>query len=732
MDTNALNGGDQMDDRRHEVSPLVAELALLLVLAYILSFWLALNGSALREGVLFGALAIAGCSAAFAVRRALGSIRAVWWTVPFVCLLLAAGEGGRLVAGHLNASVGSRWLVSGVLVLGAYSLLILGALRALAGSSAIAWSLGLIDSAMIGLAASAPWLGLVVLPRLSDHGGDVLLPQLVAPVVAAVALLMIALSSQASLETGASSFVLVAAVGAGLAEGLLVSRQLLANGSIAAVQGAAAGVALLIVVAAETTGRSKIARERNRYGLGVARLVIMLGAFAASLAYAGYAFRRGDQLAGFAVTSTVSVLLVLRLFVQVLERHRHSARLEEALREQEQLAVMDSLTGLYNRRFLDAELKLELDRSARTQVPVGVLLCDLDHFKLINDKYGHLVGDSVLREVGRRLLNAVRNGDLVARYGGEEFVVLLPDGGKEKLREIGERCRRAFEEVPFQLPHGHEALVTISIGGACWPEDAGTPRELVGAADTALYRAKAGGRNRIHLSDQASTDISSLVASAPESSWYFENPPQAESSFALESQPAEAPALEEEPAPAEKVTEEVEQMERWAMLVARALGLDENAQRRCALAARYHDIGKSALPESILDKRGPLSPVEWELVHEHSERGAALVELAPELVSIGDIIREHHERFDGRGYPEGKADKEISPEARIVACCDAWMAMRSERPYAEAKSVSEARAELLAGRGKQFDPEVVMAFLMFDEGDFEGAERTLDGLTPRV
>lgn len=196
MDTNALNGGDQMDDRRHEVSPLVAELALLLVLAYILSFWLALNGSALREGVLFGALAIAGCSAAFAVRRALGSIRAVWWTVPFVCLLLAAGEGGRLVAGHLNASVGSRWLVSGVLVLGAYSLLILGALRALAGSSAIAWSLGLIDSAMIGLAASAPWLGLVVLPRLSDHGGDVLLPQLVAPVVAAVALLMIALSAR--------------------------------------------------------------------------------------------------------------------------------------------------------------------------------------------------------------------------------------------------------------------------------------------------------------------------------------------------------------------------------------------------------------------------------------------------------------------------------------------------------------------------------------------------------
>ncbi|MGC9974646.1 MAG: diguanylate cyclase [Gaiellaceae bacterium] len=705
---------------------------LLLVLAYILSFWLALNGSALREGVLLGALAVAGCSAVFAMRRAPDSIRAIWWTVPFFCLLLAAGEGGRLVAGHLNASAGSRWLVSGVFVLGAYSLLILGALCALAGSSAIAWSLGLIDSAMIGLAASAPWLGLVVLPRLSDHGGYALLPQLVSPVVAAVALLMIALSGRASLETDASTFVLVAAIGAGLAEGLLVYRQLLANGSIAAVQGAAVGAALLVVVAAESTGRSEIVRGRNRYGLGVARLVIVLGAFTASLVYAGYAFRRGEQLAGFAVTSAVSVLLVLRLFVQVLERHRHSARLEEALREQEQLAVMDSLTGLYNRRFLDAELKLELDRSARTQMPVGVLLCDLDHFKLINDKHGHLVGDSVLREVGRRLLNAVRNGDLVARYGGEEFVVLLPDSGKEKLREIGERCRRAFEEVPFELSHGHEAPVTISIGGACWPEDASTPRELVGAADTALYRAKAEGRNRIRLSDQATGDISSLVASTPEPSSYFEYPPQAEPSFELGSQSLDTTAQEVERVAAEEVADEVGQMERWATLVARALGLDENAQRRCALAARYHDIGKSALPESILDKRGPLSPVEWELVHEHSERGAALVELAPELVSIADIIREHHERFDGRGYPGGKANEEILPEARIVACCDAWMAMRSERPYAGAKSVSEARAELLAGRGTQFDPEVVMAFLMFDEGDFEGAERTLNSLSPGV
>jgi diguanylate cyclase (GGDEF)-like protein len=731
MDFDAFHQDNEARANRRETSPLIAELVFLLVLAYVFSFWLAFNGRALREGVLLGALTVGGCSAAFAMRRASGSTQAIWRAVPLYCLLLAVGEGDRLLIGHLGASTDSRWLVSGVFVLSAYTVLIIAALRVLSGSSVIAWSLGLIDTAMIGLAASAPWIELFVAPRLGDNGSSALLPQLVSPVLAAAALVLIALSSRTAPETEVSSLALIAAIGAGLAGAVLVSRHLLLNGSMAVAHGAVLGGALLVVIAAELTGRSGKVRVRSPSGLGAARLAVVFGAFAVSLVYAGLAFGRGEQLVGFVVTSAVSVLLVLRLIVHSLERHHHSARLEEALREQEQLAVMDSLTGLYNRRFLDAELKLELGRSERSKVPVGVLLCDLDHFKQINDKYGHLVGDIVLREVARRLLNAVRNGDLVARYGGEEFVVLLPDSGREKLKEIGERCRRAFEEASFQLPHGGEMRVTISIGGACWPEDANTPRELIGAADTALYQAKAEGRNRIRLSDHAAGAVSSSVVPSPmnERSEYSA---QAASTSELDFPSFEAATLETDCVSAEEAPDGVGPMERWAMLVARALGLDENAQRRCALAARYHDIGKSSLPESILGKRGPLSTVEWELVQEHPERGATLVELAPELVSIGDIIREHHERFDGRGYPEGKMKEEISTEARIIACCDAWAAMRTDRPYAGAKSASEARAELLAGRGKQFDPEVVMAFLMFDEGDFEGASRTLDGRSTKV
>ena len=727
MSESSLQVSDENRVEGRESSPLVREIVLLLALAYVLSFWLSLNGPVLREGVLLGALTFAGFSAALAARRATESVRIIWLTMPAFCLVLAASEGGRLLAGHLGASTGSRWFLAGALTLSAYSLLTLAALSSLAGSSITAWSLGLIDSAMIALAVSAPWYEMFISSRIADHGGNALLPQLIAPVVAAVAMMLMWLSSRSAPETEVSYLVLVAAIGAGLVGSILLSSHLLAGGGMAPVYGA-----LLIVVAAESSGRSAKVRLSERISAGVVRMAVVLVAFIASLVYAGLAFRRGDLLGGVVVTSSVSLLLVSRLLVQSVERHNHSARLEEALREQEQLAVMDSLTGLYNRRFLDAELQLELDRSARSHAPVGVLLCDLDHFKQINDEHGHLVGDSVLREVARRLLNAVRNGDLVARYGGEEFVVLLPGGGKEKLREIGERCRRAFEEAPFQLPHDHNSLVTISIGGACWPDDANTPRGLVGAADAALYRAKAAGRNRILLSDAGADEISPPFVQAAEPIWRPEHALQSEASAALDPPLPETTDSESDSASVEEAPDQVVPIERWAALVARALGLDENAQRRCALAARYHDIGKSSLPEAILAKNGPLSMIEWELVKEHPEMGAALVELAPELADVGQIIREHHERYDGRGYPEGKEKEEISTEARIIACCDAWQAMRSERAYAAARTANEARAELLAGRGTQFDPEVVMAFLMFGEGDFEGAEKVLDDRSARA
>ena len=701
-----------------------AELVLLFALAFGASYLFRSSGARTREGVLLGTFVVAGIAAQFAARRCSRTARPIWWLVTAVCLLWIGGETGRLLAGLSGSSIATQWLSSGALELAAYSLLLLVALSALAGSSVIVWSLGLLDAAAVAVALCAPWLELVVLSRLDRAGGAVLLPQLLAPALAGVVFVVAALAVHAAPARTSWAYLLLVAIAAGFVGDLMVARRLLSRGGISTVLGGWELRALLVIIAAACVGGAVTPKERRLIGLGMARVLVLIVAYTGALVYAAFAFERGKQLAGFVVATIISGLLMLRLLMHAIDRHRHSERLEQALREQEQLAVMDSLTGLYNRRFLDAELQLELDRGARSQEPVGILLCDLDHFKQVNDRYGHLVGDSVLREVARRLLGAVRNGDLVARYGGEEFMVLLPGGDKELLREIGERCRRAFDEAPFHLPGGNKATVTISIGGACWPEDAGNSRGLFQAADSALYWAKEQGRNRIHVTvpvvDGAASTGESVTAVDGAFGYVLAPPATPDSDPAVQ-----APAVTEQAAALPEAANRAERMERWAELVARALGLDEQAQRRCALATRFHDVGKSALPESILVKGEPLSQVEWELVQEHPEKGATLVELAPELESVAPIIREHHERFDGRGYPYGKRQDEISTEARIVACCDAWDAMRSRRPYAPTMTVSEARAELLAGRGTQFDPDVVMAFLMFDEADLDGAEHVL-------
>ena len=158
-------------------------------------------------------------------------------------------------------------------------------------------------------------------------------------------------------------------------------------------------------------------------------------------------------------------------------------------------------------------------------------------------------------------------------------------------------------------------------------------------------------------------------------------------------------------------------MSRWAELVALELDLDEGRQWACATAARLNAIGKVVVPEAILNKKGPLTPEEWELIQSHPNQGADLVSLAPGFEKVADIIREHQERFDGTGYPAGKSAIAISLEARIVAVCGAWAAMRATRPYRAALSREQARAELESGSTTEFDPEVVRAFLLLEAAE---------------
>lgn len=193
------------------------------------------------------------------------------------------------------------------------------------------------------------------------------------------------------------------------------------------------------------------------------------------------------------------------LEIKVTERMRELA---EANARLAQLAVTDGLTGLYNHRHFHERLALEVERSGRNGLPLALFMIDVDHFKRYNDKNGHPAGDEVLRQVARLVAEGRRANDFCARYGGEEFAIVLVDTPKFTAAQVAEKLRQRVVEFPFEhietLPGGQ---LTVSIGVGAFPEDAGDPALLVRAADAALYRAKAGGRDCVVLASPAAESV---------------------------------------------------------------------------------------------------------------------------------------------------------------------------------------------------------------------------------
>jgi two-component system, cell cycle response regulator len=231
---------------------------------------------------------------------------------------------------------------------------------------------------------------------------------------------------------------------------------------------------------------------------------VLLGVVTALLVAGSDALRHGANVTWLVVAATVVVALVARFILSVADSRRHAAKLQIALREQEQLAVTDGLTGLFNRRFFEEVLRLESERALRGNLPLALLVADLDHFKRVNDAHGHQNGDVVLAEAAARLKHSLRASDVLARYGGEEFVAILPDTGRETALEIAERCRSALADEAVHLHDEHWVTVTGSFGVAVLALDAGpvTARDvtgLLGRADRALYAAKNAGRNRVSI-----------------------------------------------------------------------------------------------------------------------------------------------------------------------------------------------------------------------------------------
>ena len=325
-------------------------------------------------------------------------------------------------------------------------------------------------------------------------------------------------------------------------------------------------------------------------------------------------------------------------------------------------ARTDALTGLRNRRALIDDLEAQTEDGGAERV-LG--LFDLDGFKQYNDTFGHPAGDVLLARLGDRLKTALSGMGTAYRMGGDEFCILAGAGPHDAL---------AVQAAAAALTESGDAFeIGCSQGSVLLPAEASSPEAALRLADQRMYEDKASGRTS---ASRQSSDVLLTVLSERNA----------------------------------ELREHLSGVAGLAALTAERLGLPEHEVKRVGLAAELHDVGKTAIPDAILNKPGPLDDREWEFMHRHTLIGERILLAAPSLAPVAALVRSSHERFDGAGYPDHLSGEAIPLGSSIIAVCDAYDAMTSERSYRPGMTTGEALAELDRCAGSQFDPAVVEAF----------------------
>ena len=330
-------------------------------------------------------------------------------------------------------------------------------------------------------------------------------------------------------------------------------------------------------------------------------------------------------------------------------------------------ADTDGLTGLGNRRVLATALE-HATQNASPERPVLLTMYDLDGFKLYNDTFGHPAGDALLVRLADDLSSALDEDAKAYRMGGDEFCVVATLPSVDAALSVAVRGQEALSE------HGEGFTVSASYGAVVIPTETRDVIEALRIADQRMYAQKTFSRLS---APRQTTDVLMRMM-------------------------------------VERNAELGEHLSGVALLaeaVSLKLGLTREQAEEVKRAAALHDIGKLAIPESILSKTGPLTGAEWGFIRQHTVIGERILSVAPSLAGCAAIIRSSHEWWDGSGYPDGLAGEDIPLAARIVFVCDAFDAMISSRPYRPARSEEEALAELRRCAGTQFDPSVVACFV---------------------
>jgi diguanylate cyclase (GGDEF)-like protein len=437
--------------------------------------------------------------------------------------------------------------------------------------------------------------------------------------------------------------------------------ELLLNSQSSQLTSSGLGSPVTLPIGPETLGRRPQPTFNGHHRAMVATLPLTIGVAKQQVAVTATAQATNPDLLnawspGMLAVLALAFLTLVGSVIGLVLSHRNVTR---------ELST-DPLTGLGNRRALMEDLP-RVCQSASEEQPAYLWFFDLNGFKRYNDSFGHVAGDTLLARLGGRLRQTLKPYGSVYRLGGDEFCALITGSTKDP-HALFQSARAALTE------HGGGFTVGASAGAVEIPREANEPTQALRLADQRMYREKATSQ----------TGAAELITSVLHAALAQRHPDLGEHS--------------------DDVAGDVE-------LLARTIGLDNDAIDLVMKAGDLHDVGKLGIPDEIVTKPGPLTEQEWEFMRQHTVIGEQIIAAAgPSLERIGPLVRASHERWDGTGYPDGLAAEEIPLGARIIAICDSFHAMMDERVYKPAMPLGDALEELRRCSGSQFDPRLVEVF----------------------
>lgn len=334
--------------------------------------------------------------------------------------------------------------------------------------------------------------------------------------------------------------------------------------------------------------------------------------------------------------------------------------------EIEYLSFYDKLTGIYNRAYMEEEIK-KIDNP--NYLPLSIIMIDVNGLRIINDLFSSKAGDEVLRKIADSLRNSCRQGEIISRWGGDEFIIVLPKTPEQITNKMGERIIENCSKIFYK-----NFAISVSLGSNTKNKMDENLHELLVEAENRMYKHKLFEMKSIY---------SSIILSLERVLWEKSN----------------------------ETKEHAERLKKLVIAIGKEIRLPGNLLDDLTLLASLHDIGKIAISDAILTKKAKLSEKEWEIIKKHPDVGYQIAKSSPQISHIADGILYHHEWWDGSGYPKGLSGESIPLISRIVSIVDAYDVMIEGRVYKSALSSEEAINELKRCSGIQFDPDLVKIFI---------------------